>query len=216
MTELLPALFLALGYLLLFGCTEALHRLVRVPVEWSRKFMHVAGGLLSLLLPVLFSTPYMVLVLAAAFGGLLWGTRRVGLLDSVHAVSRTSQGSVLFPIPLFICFLLMYWRGNPALFYVPVLILTIADPLAFAVGTRWPWRPYRIGSSTKTGSGSGAFAFAAFVLSMAYLSGVHPLPLALGYSLMLCMVTTFAEAFSDYGFDNLTVPLAAAGVLMIA
>ena len=68
MTELLPALFLALGYLLLFGCTEALHRLVRVPVEWSRKFMHVAGGLLSLLLPVLFSTPYMVLALAAAFG----------------------------------------------------------------------------------------------------------------------------------------------------
>lgn len=215
MTELLPAVFLALGYLLLFACAEALHRFAKVPVEWSRKFMHVAGGLLSLLLPVLFSTPYVVLALAAAFGGLLWGTRRLGLMHSVHAVSRTSQGSVLFPIPIFICFLLMYWRGYPALFYVPVLILTIADPLAFAVGTRWPWRPYRLGSSVKTGSGSGAFALAAFVLSMAYLSRVHPLSVAFGYSLALCVVTALTEALSDYGFDNLTVPLAAAAVLWV-
>ena len=216
MTELLPAILLALGYLLLFAGAEALHRLAGAPVEWSRKFMHVAGGGLSLLLPVLFTTPYMVLVLAFAFGVLLWGTRRLGLLQSVHAVSRPSQGSVLFPIPIFICFLLMYGRSVPALFYVPVLILTVADPLAFAVGTRWPWHPYRIGASTKTWSGTLAFAFAAFLLSVGYLSQTHSLPMALGISLILCVVTAFAEAVSDYGFDNLTVPLAAAGVLILS
>lgn len=211
--ELSAAVLLALAYLLLFVCTEMMHRRAGVSVEISRKFMHVAGGSLSLLMPVLFHSPYMVLALALSFGGLLWITRRLGYLPSVHAVKRPSLGSVLFPLPLFLCFLWMYWQQQPLLYYLPVSILTFADPMAFVVGTRWPWRPYRVGQSTKTRSGSLAFALTAFGLSLFCLHGTAPLPAALGHSLLLCCATTLAEAFSDYGFDNLTVPLAAAMVL---
>lgn len=211
--ELSAAVLLALAYLLLFACTEMMHRRAGVPVDISRKFMHVAGGSLSLLMPVLFHRPYMVLALALSFGGLLWITRRLGYLPSVHAVKRPSVGSLLFPLPIFLCFLWMYWRQQPVLYYLPVAILTFADPMAFIVGTRWPWRPYRIGQSTKTWSGSLAFALTAFGLSLFFLNRIEPLPAALGHSLLLCCATALAEARSDYGFDNLTVPLVAAMVL---
>ncbi len=201
------AVWLALVFLILFGGAELLHRSIGVPSEWSRKFLHVSGGLLSLVMPKLFDDPWIVFALAAAFFLLLWSSRKLGLLDSVHRVDRPSEGSLLFPVPILICFWLAWHQEDPRLFYLPVLILTLADPAAAFTGTFWRWRPYRVGSSWKTLGGSLAFAAVAFGLALWFM------PEAPWKALLLTIFVTITEAFSGRGWDNLSVPLAAAGVL---
>jgi dolichol kinase len=214
MQEALNAVLLAVGYLVLFACAEALYRIARVPVEWSRKFIHIAGGSLSLFMPVLFQHSYMVLLLAVSFMALLWISRRLGYLDSVHAVERTSYGSILFPIPIFLCFIWQEYYGEPLLFYLPVSVLTLADPLAYLVGSRLPWIPYSVGPSRKTVSGSLAFAIATMLLLVVFLSphlaqGLPVMAVCIGISL----VAALAEGLSPYGWDNLTVPLVVAACI---
>ncbi len=200
--------WLALGFLILFGGAELLHRVLRVPSEWSRKFLHISGGLVSLSMPHLFDNPWFVFALAAAFFLLLWGSRHLGLLDSVHRVDRPSDGSLLFPVPILLCFGLAWQLQDWVLFTLPVLILTLADPAAFIAGRWWRWRPYQMGQSEKTWGGSLAFAAVTFGLSLCFMPG-EP-----GKALLLAAVATLAEAWSGRGWDNLTVPLAAA--LMLA
>lgn len=201
------AVWLALVFLALFGATELLHRALGLPSEWSRKFLHVSGGLASLLMPRLFDNPWIVLVLAAAFFLLLWGSRYLGLLDSVHRVDRPSEGSLLFPVPILLCFWLAWQRQDGLLFSLPILILTLADPAAFIVGRRWQWRPYPAGKSCKTLGGSLAFAAVTFGLSSWFLPG------APWIALLLATFAALVEARSGRGWDNLTVPLAAAALL---
>lgn len=205
--EVWNALWLSLGFLGLFAGAEFLHHAMRVPSEWSRKFLHISGGALSLTMPRLFGHPAYVLVLAAAFLLLLWGSRRLGLLQSVHRVDRNSEGSVLFPIPIFLCFWLAWYRADWVLFSLPVLVLTLADPAAFIAGRRWHWRPYRVGSSSeKTLGGSLAFAVVTWGLGVCFLSE------KIGQPLLLAAVATWVEARSGRGWDNLTVPLAVAAL----
>lgn len=214
MQTLAVVALVALGYLMLFVLTEILYRYAGVQAEWSRKFLHVAGGCLSLLLPVLFRSFWWVLLLAVLFAGLLGVTKRFNLLHSVHRVERPSIGSVIFPLPVLLCFMLMEYQHNLLLYYLPMGVLIVADPAAFAVGKLFPWRPYRIGNSGKTWSGSLAFAVATFLLCFWVLKesgcGENWLVLVLA----ITFLSTLTEAVSIRGWDNLTVPLVVAVLLL--
>ncbi|HNE27534.1 MAG: hypothetical protein U0U46_06490 [Saprospiraceae bacterium] len=199
--------WLSLGFTALFVAAEVMHRKFGVASEWSRKFMHISGGLLSLLLPQLFDNPWFVFGLVVAFGGLLWGSRRLGWLDSVHRVDRKSDGSLLFPLPILLCFLLAWARHDWVLFRLPILILVLADPAAFLVGRVWPLRPWTMGANRKTLGGSLAFMLAALACSLYFL------PENPALAVVVSLLTAAAEALSVRGWDNLTVPLVAAGTL---
>src|SRR4051812_14419108 len=121
----------------LIAITEMLHRYFKWPVEQSRKFIHVAGGLLSLLLPRFFTSHWPVLILASIAFVLLFVTYRKKLLPSVHQVKRQTVGSVLFPLPVYGCFLIASLKENYLLFYLPISLLAIADTAAEIGGNKW-------------------------------------------------------------------------------
>src|SRR3546814_15775711 len=50
------------------------------------------------------------------------------------------------------------------LYYLPIMVLAISDPLAALSGKKWPWRPYRIAGATKTILGSLVFFMSAFLI----------------------------------------------------
>ncbi|MDQ3557512.1 MAG: hypothetical protein M3409_12175 [Gemmatimonadota bacterium] len=195
-------------FLLIFVGAEAWKRRCGPPVEWTRKAVHVGGGLVVATLPWVFTSHWTVLVLGVLFGGILWGTRHLGLLGSVHGVERRSEGGLYYPLAVYLLFLVGAER--PALYLISVLVLVVSDSAAALMGSEFGRRFYSVESDRRSVEGSLAFLVATFLC--AYL----PLRLLIGLetaaslliALQLALLVTLFEAISLRGNDNLVVPLA--------
>ncbi|GAB2765824.1 hypothetical protein GCM10027275_04190 [Rhabdobacter roseus] len=202
-------LLLTLCFLTLFGLAEVLYHWLRVPAELTRKIVHLGTGVLTLLFPLWLDSHWSVLVLCVGFLLLLLASLKYRFLPSINAVGRASLGSTLYPVAVYGCYLAYHHAERGLLvFYLPMLILAVCDPLAALVGKRWPWGQYGPARSPKTLTGSGAFFLATFLLT-GLLLYLMPFPSELGTSfvLVLAALATGAEAVGLKGTDNLTVPL---------
>lgn len=211
------------GIILLIG--EGLHRYLRLNPARSRNFSHLLAGLASLPYPWLFTSHWWVLLLAVQSSVVLYVTRYYGFIPSHHKTAGRSLGSFLFFASIYICYTASTHAGNISLFVVPILVLSISDVTASYVGQRFGKKPLsrrrttsikrstsimrRFGAANKTYAGSLAF----FISSMAIVFAVFQYYLgdSIYHSMMMALVislaTTFSEAISSNGFDNLTIPL---------
>ena len=211
---LLPPFLLSLCFLALFGLAEYLYRGHKIRGEITRKIVHFGTGILTLLFPVFLVSHWQVLFLCGSFLLLLIASMKLKLLPSINAIDRVSYGSLLFPVAVYVCHLGYFLADKgPILFYLPILILAICDPLAALVGKRWPRGRYRVGRSRKTLSGSLAFFVASVGLSVLLFHALLPGEVLLWRSLLLSVLlsifVTVIEAVSGRGTDNLTIPLGA-------
>ena len=196
-------------FLLLFGAAELWRKAAGPPVEWTRKAVHTGGGVIAAGFPWIFASHWTVLALGAAFGGILWGTRRLGILRSVHGVERRSEGGLYYPLAVYLLFLI---AGRTPVFYlVSILALVVSDTVAALVGTHYGRLTFSVeGGDRRSLEGSAVFFLATFL-------GVH-LPLLLLtdadraasvlVALQVALIVTFFEAVCLFGSDNLVVPLA--------
>lgn len=208
MGELGRAAVVGAAFLAIFGAAEAWRRIARPPVELTRKLVHVGGGLVVMTFPWVFTSRWTVLGLAAAFAFLLWGSRRVGLLRSVHGVERTSEGALCYPLAVVMLFTVGFER--PVLYVIAVLVLVVADTAAALLGSAYGRTTYFVEQDRRSFEGSVSFFVTTFL-------SVH-LPLLLatdvsrGVSVLLALhvalVATLLEGVSLRGTDNLMVPLA--------
>ena len=200
MNTLITISLLGLAFLSLFLAGETMKHIFDIKVEWTRKFIHTSTGMLSMVFPLLFNSHQPVLLLCSSFLGLLLFSKRKSLLSSINGVSRKTYGALLFPVSVYLCFVIQNMTGKVVHFYLPILILSLSDPLAALVGQRLPVGIYRIMNHKKTLSGSFAFFISAFVLSILY-----------GYdasqAIFLGLIATLSEAVSKDGWDNLSIPL---------
>ncbi|HEV2147353.1 MAG TPA: hypothetical protein VGR37_08105 [Longimicrobiaceae bacterium] len=196
-------------FLLLFGAAEAWRRVARPPTEWTRKAVHTGGGVIAAGFPWIFASHWTVLALGAAFGAILWGTRRFGLLQSVHGVERRSEGGLYYPLAIYLLFLIA--AGTPAFYLIAILALVVSDTVAALVGTHYGRITFSVEAADRRSlEGSAVFFLATFL-------GVH-LPLLLLtdtgraasvlIALQVALIVTFFEAVCLFGSDNLVVPLA--------
>lgn len=205
----LAALVVLMGMLSLYGRRRPLDP------ELSRKLFHAGGGLVALAFPLLFADAWPVLALAALTGTGLHALKRVRALRDgpgavLYAVGRSSHGELYFPLSVALLFLLA--RGDALSYEVPLLILTLADPVAALVGAGYGRVRYPTvdGRGHKSVEGSLAFFVAALLGAQALLmcagaGGLASLLVATGVAL----AATLAEALAWRGLDNLSVPLAA-------
>src|SRR4051794_33363787 len=105
-SDLVAALCISLSFLALLGAAELWHRLANPPVEWTRKLVHSAGGIVCLMLPFFIRSPWVVLVLALGMGAIFLVSRRMGWLSSVHGVRRSSRGTEYYPLVVCLLFFL--------------------------------------------------------------------------------------------------------------
>ena len=209
--EFFTTVILLLLFLLLIVITNNLYKHYRWSSENSRKFIHVAGGVLCLLaFPFLHSHWYVLVLCSIAFAILLITFIRKSL-PSIHETRRLSFGSILFPIPIYFCFLASKNWNNDLFFYLPVFLLTISDTLAEWGGNKWGDRTIGFFNKQKTLAGSLCFAVSAYIICIfLLLYFISPSPVQLlGYSFLLMFTTTLAELLTLKGFDNITVPAAA-------
>jgi dolichol kinase len=195
-------------FLLLVVVSHLLYRYLNISSENSRKFLHVSGGVLALFAPLCFRSHWMVLILCGLAFMLLLFTYVKHWLPAVHHTKRKSVGSVVFPIPIYICFLVSQNMENNLLFYIPISFLTISDTIAEWSGKRWGNDSLHLMNNQKTLAGCICFALSALLIGVAW-GIVFKLPSQqiLFMSISSCMVATLAELVSTKGLDNLTVPL---------
>lgn len=196
------------GYLGLFAAVEALRRFTRLPGATTRRVVHVGGGLLALLLPVLYDSPTPVSGLAIGFVLLMWATRLVGLLGSIHDVGRRTWGAETFPIGIAAAFAIS--GGEAPAYPAAIAALALGDAAADLLGSRIGRYRYRTFGDWRSAEGSLAMLVVTSVgASVAGLAaGAGPID-SLGFGLSVAIVATATESLSPRGTDNLTVPLAA-------
>ena len=139
-------------------------------------------------------------------------SRRMGWLESIHAVQRRSRGTEYYPIVVYLLFLLS--QGTPWKFVVCILALAMSDSAAALVGIRYGFIKFQIEKEQKSLLGSIAFYSVTLVVVLIPLFIWDPLqgtPSArlhyvLAANLISLLVTCF-ELVSLQGRDNLFIPL---------
>ncbi len=219
--DLLHTIVFAGAFLTLFASAELLYHKLGVKAEVTRKYVHIVTGILTLFFPPLINNHWYVLALCASFLFILIGSLAFKLLPSINAVDRVTRGSLLYPFIVYGCYLGQELVGfGTGLYYIPILILALSDPIAAMVGKNWPMGRYTLFGYTKTVSGSFGFFVGAFAVTFLFYMHVanydlDMLSAALIISTIIAMVTTVAEAISHKGYDNLTIPATAFGTLWI-
>jgi phytol kinase len=215
-TQLFYALLFLLFFLLFIYISHVLYKKYKLPVDHSRKFLHISGGLLALFFPLFLHSHWWVLLLCTLALLLLLVTFLIKELPAIHRTERTSIGSIIFPIPVYICFLSAEKFENNLLFFLPISLLTIADPAAEWGGKKWGHKTKSFFGNQKTGAGTLSFAITALLLSVLWTALFH-LPVAKELLLIfsITLISTAAEFISLKGIDNITVPLFSLGTLLI-
>lgn len=192
----------------LIAATVLLHKYLRLTTEQSRKFLHVAGGLMCLLFPTCFTSHWWVLALAVVAFCLLLFTYKKKMLAAIHETKRYSIGSVLFPIPVYACFLIAELNQNSLFFYLPVSLLAISDTAAEIGGAIWGAKSRKFFNGQKTLAGSLCFLLTAALVNFGWLYyGFHlPLTDVLLTGSTITVLSTIAELVTLHGWDNLSVP----------
>ena len=205
--ELLAAALVGAAFLAVFAIAEAWKRLADPPVEWTRKFVHFAGGLVSATFPWVFDSRWTVVGLALTFLGIIWGTRRLGLLESVHGVERRSEGGIWYPLAVLLVFLVGHDR--PVFYLISILALVVSDTLAALVGSMYGRQAYTVESDRRSLEGSAVFLFTTFLathLPLLLMARLDPVVSVLIGVQVAILVTQF-EAISLRGNDNFLVPV---------
>jgi phytol kinase len=194
---------------------EVAHRRFGLAPELSRRLDHAAAGPILLGLPLVFDSAWPVVILSAAFAGLLIAARLAGQLTSVHGIRRPSVGAYLYPAAIAATFAL--GAGQPERYAIAIAALAFADAASGFVGARWPRVPYAAWGQPKSVEGSAA-ALAVTAIAAAVILGIAGTPMwsALVIAVFTGLVVALVEAALPWGLDNLGVPLAALAALELA
>jgi dolichol kinase len=211
--DLRGAAILAAAFLSLLVLAELWRRFGHPKPEWTRKLVHLGGGIACLFFPFLVHSPWVVLALALPLTGLFVAGGRFGFLKSLHGIGRRSRGAEYYPLSVFLAFLMT--QGKPWLYLAAVLVLAVGDAFAALIGSRYGVIRYEVEDGQKSLEGSLVFlviAFLAIHLPALLLTDL-PRPVCVLAALLVAALVTGFEAISLEGADNLFVPLAVVVIL---
>jgi len=211
--DLLSAGVIGFVFLLLLGCAELWARVGDPRPEYTRKLVHLGGGVISLSFPFLIHSPWVIFVMVFLLSALFWLGAEKGFLKSIHSVKRSSRGSEYYPLAIFFVFLLSVDRVW--IYLASVLVLALADSLASLVGGQYGRIRYEVGSSSKSLEGSLAFMLLAFfsIYFPCLFMTDHPCLVCLLCALFVALLVTGFEAISLHGSDNIFVPIGVCVIL---
>lgn len=211
--DLRGAAILAAAFLSLITAAELWRRFGNPEAEWTRKLVHLGGGMACLFFPFLVQSPGVVLAMALPLTGLFVAGSKLGFLKSLHGVKRRSRGAEYYPLAVFLVFVLT--QGRPWLYLSAVLVLAVADAFAALIGSQYGRIRYEVEDETKSLEGSLVFlvlAFLAIHLPTLLLTDL-PRPVCVLAAVLVAALVTGFEAISLEGADNIFVPLAVVLIL---
>lgn len=207
LTTLSVADFVTVGISLSpFGLILFLNELIDTktnwPREYHRKFGHVLSGLAIITSTYFLSVGQLLLLATALIASAL--LTYLYQFNSVHGVSRKTIGTFLFPLS-FLFLIILFGERQMELVRYGIWILTVPDALAALIGSQWGRQIPRFNKSLL---GSGVFFLSLFILTILFTGSFI---VALAVSIIL----TIIEFFSQWGTDNLCLPLAGTLLLIL-
>jgi hypothetical protein len=136
------------------------------------------------------------------------GTKKLGLLPSVHGIKRKSAGDLLHPIAIYLTFALTSYMEKPEYYLISIMVLSVSDALAAMIGVSYGVKVYRVEEEKKSIEGSFIFLLSTFLivhLGLLLLTHTGRLESVLIALLIAVLVTCF-EALSLGGADNILIP----------
>jgi phytol kinase len=214
-------LVLILAFVYVFvaiGLGEVLRRSLHYSQEFTRKFIHIAVGMISVPTVLLFHSLAWAVIPPLAFVVINFLDYRFGIVQAMMSSNRSNLGTVYFPLA-FTAILVLFWgdpampAAHPHLIVAALMPMTWGDALAAVIGSRIGRRRYTILGSTRSLEGS-AVMFAASALATFLALGMIS-PLGVMAAIVTALGATLVEAVSPWGIDNLTVPAISALVLAL-
>ena len=194
---------------------ETLKRSGYVGSEPVRKIVHIGIGNVILLAWWLQIPTWLGVSASALFSLVALLSYRLPILPGINSVGRKSLGTFFYAIS-FGVLIARFWDTQPQYAIVGILVMTWGDGLAALVGKQWGKHPYRLWGIEKSWEGSGTMLVASygvcFCVLLATSASLNTVALA---ALGVAIAATSLEAFSKYGIDNLTVPIASAFVALL-
>jgi len=218
--EWLRLVVLTVAIFILIALAEVLRSTLKYRSEVTRKAVHLFTGLFIFFTPYLFQSAIPPVLIAVFFCSFNFICIRLGYFQSIHGSTQKSYGTVYYPLA-FLILILLFWPTYSFIIQISFIILAISDPLAAIVGQKFDHpKVYTFTSEVKSLEGSIAFACSSFLL-LVFSLYLLPAPLLQMISLTKIIIialvgsffTTFMEALSWRGSDNLTIPLGAAFIL---
>ena len=215
MTDLIWAIIISTIFILIFILAE-ITRKFGVCTESTRKLVHFGGAFITIFFPFIFKSHWTVLALAISFAFIMFLTKKLGLLQSVHNVERKTDGAIYHPIAIYTCFLYSQFLNQPWFYVISILILAVSDALAALVGKNYGANEYVVEQGLrKTIEGSVTFFLTSFLLVHLILLLATPTGRAESVliALLIAIILTVFEGVSLKGADNLFIPLSTMFIL---
>lgn len=202
------------------GVAEALRTVLKLPVEFTRKVVHISVGMWAWGTVALFASKWMAIVTPAAFVVLNYVSYRRGMFLAMESNDRSNLGTVYFPIA-FVAVILLTWDMSKPMLVAALMPMTWGDAFAAIIGKAIGRRRYSVGGSTRTFEGSlvmFTFSFVSVFITLLVLErlGGADIGWAALFALAAAVAATLAEAISPRGLDNLFVPAASLAALAAA
>jgi phosphatidate cytidylyltransferase len=192
---------------------EFIYLSYRIKPEYTRLISHILAGTTALLFLTSFSVFWYVLAMCIHFALFLFVTARKGYLVSHHQVKRKTKGSIIFFAGIFLTYFASVLLSKQYLLVIPILILTISDPVAALVGINTKsghWTNVLSGEkSPKTYAGSLAFMISSVLILLLFLPFYYDFTWQnlILVSLVSGLLATLAETVSSNGTDNIILPV---------
>jgi len=215
---------LAVSYVYVFGLllgAETLRKRFGLGGDFTRKAVHIGVGMWSVATLLLFTSWKWGIVPPLTFVVINYLSYRYEIFKAIESTERANLGTVFFPLSFAVLLGLLWRPGSPddagPLAVSGLMALTWGDAFASIIGRRYGTRPYRFFGHARTMEGSLAMFIASSVsiaLTLYFLAG-RELHESIALAMIAATVAAGVEAVSLYGSDNLTVPLATAGILYL-
>ena len=197
----------------LLGIAEGLRHALKLPVEFTRKFVHIGVGMWAWGTVALFHDKWFAIIPPAAFIVINTISYRRGVFKTMETGDRSNLGTIYFPIA-FVALILLFFDTGKVVFVAALMPMTWGDAFAAIVGRMKGAHKYTLFGSTRSLEGSLVMlllSFAALWITFAiFFPSAPSLALALWIALPVAVLVTVVEAISPWGLDNLLVPAASA------
>lgn len=208
MNNVFGIIFSIIFVFLIIGVSSILTRFNLLSNEGSRKFIHIGVSNWWIIAMIFFNNNIYASIVPALFVVINYISYKKQVFKAMERdESKNDLGTVYFALSLLILSLITFKNVEYSyLGALGILIMGYGDGFAAVIGVKYGKNKFKVLGNEKSIEGSLAMFIFSFIVSIVILYIFNPVNIIL-YSLVLAIISTFLEAFSPYGLDNLAVPL---------
>jgi phytol kinase len=190
---------------------ELFHRWQWLPSEQTRKIVHIGTGNV-IAIAWLLKLPAWVGITSAVLAGIItlvsyW----LPILPGVNSVGRQSWGTFFYSVSMGLLIAIFWPLGRPEYAVIGILVMAWGDGLAAIIGQAYGKHRYQVFGNGKSVEGTTALAIVSYVVVTGILFAVQgDLPITWLVGIPVAVVAIALESISQWGLDNLTLPLGTA------